>query len=102
VAEQGTAGLDGVWRVERTGGLLPPLIGVWKQIEGDRGETKLGPPPGVPFRVEGLSLRYSHPLQSFVDVLEPDRDGFRGVAMFCGRPFERFRMTRPVRGGARP
>ena len=50
----GTAGttlavpeLDGVWNVERRGGLLPPLVGVRKRIHGDRGETKGGPLPGA-------------------------------------------------------
>jgi hypothetical protein len=32
-----TAGLDGEWQVIRTGGLLPPLVGVRKRIEGDHG-----------------------------------------------------------------
>jgi len=30
--------------VERTGNLLPPMIGVWRRISGDRGETRVGPP----------------------------------------------------------
>jgi len=40
--------LDGDWQVKRTGGLLPPMLGVWKHIRGDRGETRLGPLPGIP------------------------------------------------------
>jgi hypothetical protein len=93
--------LDGDWNVERIGGLLPPLIGVWKRIEAGRGETRLGPLPGVPFRVEGRTLRYLPPLHYFVDVLEPEADGFRGAATFRGRLFGRFRMTRVTDGGRR-
>src|SRR5439155_1623698 len=50
--------LDGFWRVERVRGLLPPLYGVRKRIEGDHGETRIGPLPGLPFRVDGLTLKY--------------------------------------------
>jgi hypothetical protein len=84
--------LDGEWNVERTGGWLPPLLGVRKRISGGRGETALGPLPGVRFEVVGLELRYPGGL--FVDVLEPVGDGYVGVATFRGRPFGRFRMTR--------
>jgi hypothetical protein len=31
-----------VWRVGRAGGLLPPMVGAWKRIGGDRGETVWG------------------------------------------------------------
>jgi len=31
--------LDGVWAVKRTGGLLPPLVGIRKDIHGTRGKT---------------------------------------------------------------
>ena len=86
--------LDGDWRVVRTGGLLPPMIGVWKRISGPRGETKVGPLPGVPFTVEGRSLRYRGPLAGFVDELEPDDDGFRGRATFRGREYGRFALRR--------
>ena len=86
--------LDGVWNVERRGGLLPPLVGVEKRIEGTRGETRLGPLPGVPFDVVGLSFRYRAPFRGFVDELEPDGDGFRGRATFRGREFGRFALRR--------
>jgi hypothetical protein len=86
--------LDGRWNVIRTGGLLPPMVGVEKRIRGDRGETRLGPLPGIPFRVDGLRLRYRAPLQGFVDVLEPDADGYRGRATFCGRELGRFQLRR--------
>lgn len=86
--------LDGEWRVVRRGGLLPPLAGVRKRIRGGRGETALGRLPGVPFRVEGLSLRYVAPFASFVDELEPEGDGYRGRATFRGREFGRFALRR--------
>jgi ferritin-like metal-binding protein YciE len=90
---------DGVWRVERTGGLLPPMVGVWKRIEGGRGETRLGPLLRFPFRVErrgGLVfLVYRPPFSALVDEISPgDRDLWHGRAMLGGRPVGRFRMTR--------
>jgi hypothetical protein len=86
--------LDGIWNVRRTGGLLPPLVGVTKRIEGTRGETRIGPAGGVPFDVVGLELRYRPPFTAFVDVLVEDGDGFQGRATFRGREFGRFEMTR--------
>lgn len=86
--------LDGVWRVERVGGLLPPLWGVRKEIRGGRGSTRVGP-LAVPFRVEGLSLRYLPPLSTFVDVLEPAGDGYEGRATVAGRTYGHFRL-RPL------
>jgi len=86
--------LDGTWRVERAGGLLPPLVGVRKVIEGDRGWTSLGRLPGVPFRVDGLALRYRPPFSAFVDVLTHDGDGWFGRATVRGREFATFRLRR--------
>jgi hypothetical protein len=83
--------LDGEWKVERVRGWLPPLLGVRKRIRGGRGETAIGRLPGLPFDVVGLELRY--PGRSFVDVLEPDGDGYAGRATFRGREFARFRMV---------
>ena len=91
------AELDGVWDVRRTGGALPPLVGVRKRIERARGETAVGPLPGVPFSVRGLELHYRRPFAGFVDVLEPDGDGFRGRATFRGREFGRFELRRRSR-----
>lgn len=89
------AELDGVWRVERTSGALPPLRGVTKRISGARGETRIGPAPGVPFDVVGLELRYRAPFAGFVDVLEAGADGgLEGRATLFGREFGRFRMIR--------
>ena len=86
--------LDGVWNVKRTSGLLPPMSGVRKVFHGTSGETKLGRLPGASFDVVGLSLRYRAPFAGFVDVLEPDGEGFRGRATFRGREFGRFALER--------
>jgi len=86
--------LDGVWEVRRTGGALPPLLGVSKEISGAAGSTKVGPLPGVPFDVVGLSLRYRAPFVGFVDVLVPDGEGYRGRATFRGREFGKFELKR--------
>jgi hypothetical protein len=90
--------LDGTWQVERVSGLLPPLVGVTKDISANRGRTFVGRVVGVPFEVEGLRLRYVAPFRGFVDVLEPDGDGYSGRATFRGREFGRFRML-PVKDG---
>ena len=72
-------GLDGRWRVHRTGGLLPPLVGVAKEIHGERGETTLGP-LRFPFMVE--------------DRLAPDDSGFRGCSFLAGVQLGRFELRR--------
>ena len=86
--------LDGRWDVKRTSGLLPPLVGVRKHISGSRGETRIGSLLGVPFRVVGRELHYVRPLAGFVDIVEPDEEGFAGRATFLGRTFGRF-VLRP-------
>ncbi len=83
----------------RVSGLLPPMLGVWKRIRGNRGETRLGPLPGVAFRIEererGIALIYRPPLSMFVDKLQPGpHESWLGQTTFCGREFGRFRMTR--------
>jgi ferritin-like metal-binding protein YciE len=91
--------LDGVWDVSRTGGLLPPLIGVRKEITGSRGETLLpGGLLGAPFDVVGLELHYRRPFTGFIDILAPRGDGFAGRATYRRREFGRFQMT-AIRGG---
>ena len=87
--------LDGVWRVVRTGGLLPPLVGVRKRIANGRGVTTVGRLPGARFTVDGLRLIYDAPFRGFVDVLTPDADGFSGRALFRGREYGRF-VLRPA------
>jgi hypothetical protein len=88
------SGLDGEWQVIRTGGLLPPLVGVRKRIEGDRGWTSIGPFPGAPFDVVGDELRYRAPFLGFVDVVEPSSEGYRGRATYRGREIGTFRLLR--------
>ena len=89
------AGLDGVWEVERTGGALPPLVGVRKRIHGTRGSTVCGPLPGLPFDVRGNELHYRSPFSGFVDVVEPGGgDLYRGRATFRGTTFGHFVMRR--------
>jgi hypothetical protein len=91
-----TSSLDGVWEVRRTAGFLPPLIGITKRISGSRGETRVGSLVGVPFDVVGSELRYHRPFTGFVDIVEPDTDGFAGRATYRGRTFGRF-VLRPQR-----
>ena len=86
--------LDGLWDVRRTGGLVPPMIGVRKRVRGARGETGVGRLPGLPFRVEGLSLHYLRPFTGFVDELEPQSDGFEGRALYRGHELGRFELRR--------
>ena len=92
--------LDGSWTVVRVGGLLPPMRRVHKRISGGEGETRIGRLPGVPFRVEGLRLRYRSPFSAFVDILEPDGDDFFGRATLYGREYGRFLMRRNTGGRA--
>lgn len=88
------AELDGVWEVKRTGGALPPLVGVRKRIRGDHGETVVVAGPGLPFDVRGSELRYRAPFAFLVDVLEPHGDGFRGRATAFGRTYGEFELRR--------
>ena len=87
--------LDGVWEVRRVGGLLPPLYGVRKQIDGIRGVTLLGP-VGAPFDVVGRELRYRGLFsRGLVDTVEPGADEWwNGVARYRGRTLGRFAMRR--------
>jgi ferritin-like metal-binding protein YciE len=87
------AELDGVWDVERTGGFLPPLVGMRKRISGEHGATTLGP-VRASFRVVGREIRYEAPFTGFVDVVEPEADGFSGRALYQGHEYGRFRLRR--------
>jgi ferritin-like metal-binding protein YciE len=87
------AELDGVWEVERSGGALPPMVGVRKRIHGMHGETLAGP-VRMPFDVRGNELRYRAPFMGLVDVLEPEDGGFHGRATWFGVEFGRFRLRR--------
>jgi ferritin-like metal-binding protein YciE len=92
--------LDGVWRVERVGGALPPLHGCVKRIDGGRGTTEFGRIPGMPFDVRGLELHYRGPFAPLVDRLEPRDGGFVGHATVLGREIGQFRMRRLDMGQA--
>jgi ferritin-like metal-binding protein YciE len=99
--------LEGVWRVERTGGLLPPMAGVRKRIEGARGETRAGPLVGWPFgierRPEGFALVYRPPFSAFVDEVRPGPEGsWVGSSTVGGREFGRFSMRRVGKGSLSP
>ena len=87
--------LDGVWTVRRVGGLLPPLYGVRKRIDGEGGVTLFGV-VGAPFDVVGRELRYRGALsRGLVDTVEPGEDGWwDGVARYRGRELGRFAMRR--------
>ena len=89
------ARLDGVWRVEREGGVLPP-VGVSKRIFGPSGWTLLGGVPAAPFDVtverDRAVLDYlGIPLR---DELTPTEDGWEGRGLLRGREFCRFRLVR--------
>ncbi|MFL5964830.1 MAG: ferritin-like domain-containing protein [Gaiellaceae bacterium] len=91
--------LDGVWDVRRTGGFLPPLVGVRKEIHGTHGKTLLpGGVVGVPFDVVGHELHYRAPFAGFADIVVPHDDGFSGRATFRRRTFGRFELM-PIKGG---
>ena len=87
--------LDGEWEVRRVGGLLPPLYGVRKRIDGAAGVTMLVF-VGAPFDVVGRELRYRGALsRGLVDTVEPGEDGWwYGVARYRGRELGRFAMRR--------
>jgi len=86
--------LDGVWKVERVGGVLPPLYGCRKRIDGRRGTTEFSRAPGMPFEVRGLELHYRPPFTMLVDKLEPQDGGYLGHATIAGREFGQFTMRR--------
>jgi len=86
--------LDGVWRVERVGGALPPLPGCVKRIHGTRGTTEFGRAPGIAFEVRGLELHYRPPFNVLVDQLEPADGGYFGRATIGGKEYGQFRMRR--------
>jgi hypothetical protein len=84
--------LDGVWRVEREAGILPPF-GLSKRIFGTSGWTLVAGVPAAYFHVRGTTLEYvGWPVK---DVLIPREDGtWGGRGLMLGREFCRFRMVR--------
>jgi hypothetical protein len=79
----GDANLDRVWDVERTGGLLPPLVGIRKTIAVGYGRTMVGPLPGPSFDVDGVDLRYRAPFVGVMGTLTPA--GSPAPASACAR-----------------
>lgn len=91
--------IAGDWRVERLGGFLPPMVGVWKRVRGDRGETWVGVLPAWPFRVERrrdhVALVYNPPLSMLVDELREQPDGsWIGRSVLGGHELGSFRLVR--------
>ncbi len=91
--------LEGRWRLERLSGALPPLIAARKEVRGDRGVTRFGPFPGVPFRVEEredcLALVYRPPFSMLVDEVRKEPEGsWLGKATLGGHTLGEFRMTK--------
>jgi hypothetical protein len=87
--------LEGRWRVQRCGGVLPPLVGVGQVIAGGCGWTTVAGLKVARFDVVGLELRYRPPFSGVVDVLAPESDSsLAGRATFRGREIGAFRMTR--------
>jgi hypothetical protein len=91
------ATLDGIWRVEREAGALPPF-GLTKRIFGDGGWTLVAGLPAAHFRVhrrngQGATLDYlGLPVK---DELTPREDGtWGGRGLLLGREFCRFRLVR--------
>jgi ferritin-like metal-binding protein YciE len=91
--------IEGHWRVERVGGLLPPMIGVRKRIHGESGEAGVGFLPGWPFQLKRhgrrVALIYRPSLSTLVDELQAETDGsWFGRTTLGGCELGRFRMTR--------
>ena len=79
--------LDGLWLVRRTGGALPPMVGVRKQITGGRGRDDA--------RAAQVPVRRRGPLAAL-----PLSAGPGGRAGARGRRFPRPRLPRRSRGRA--
>ncbi len=90
------ARLDGVWKVERESGALPPF-GLSKRIFGESGWTLLA---GLPAAYFNVRLSGEHATLDYVgwpvrDELEPAEDGtWAGRGVMLGREFCRFRLVR--------
>jgi hypothetical protein len=89
--------LDGVWRVERVSGVLPP-VGLSKRIFGDGGWTLLGGVPTSYFRVRARGVgraELDYVGLPVTDELTPRDDGsWGGRGLMFGREFCRFRLIR--------
>jgi hypothetical protein len=96
---------DGAYALRRTGGLLPPLRVVGKEVAGGGGATVVAGRLRLPFRLEDrgdhVLLVYRRPLGVLRDRLRPGDDGsWVGEATVAGRRYGRFTMT--PRGPSRP
>ena len=91
------APLDGVWRIEREAGALPPF-GLSKRIFADGGWTLVAGVPAAYFRVRrrgGGVARLEYVGWPVVDELTPREDGsWGGRGLALGREFCRFRLVR--------
>jgi hypothetical protein len=88
--------LDGIWRVERESGVLPPY-GVSKRIFGTGGWTLVAGVPVAHFRVQRPDedravLDYlALPVRDELEALD---DGWAGRGLVFGREICRFRLVR--------
>ena len=93
------AAFEGDWDVFRTGGLLPPMWGVWKEVRSGQGQTHFGRLFSLGFRLEQrddhVALIYSPPREYVVDRLRLENPDFiDGVGTMYGRDYCRFVMKR--------
>jgi hypothetical protein len=86
--------MDGEWRLQRLGGLLPPLRFMRKEIADTHGRTVIGKLL-LHFDVEDNELHYRFPLKGLVDVVEPGPGNRRrGRARLFGCGIGSFLMIR--------
>lgn len=90
------ARLDGVWKIEREAGALPPF-GLSKRIFGTSGWTLVGGLPAAYFnvRLHGSDATLDYLAWPVKDELTPREDGsWSGRGLLLGREFCRFRLVR--------
>lgn len=97
-AERSRSGrIDGVWRVVRESGVLPPF-GVSKRIFGSAGWTLVGGAPAARFRV--LRPSSDRAVLDYVglpvrdELVARDAVSWEGRGLLLGREFCRFRLER--------
>jgi hypothetical protein len=93
------AAFEGDWNVFRTGGLLPPMWGVWKEVRSGQGLTHFGRLFSLGFTLEHrddhVALIYSPPREYVIDRLVlMNPDFIDGVGTMRGRDYCRFVMKR--------
>jgi hypothetical protein len=90
------ARLDGVWKIEREAGALPPF-GLSKRIFGSSGWTLVAGLPAAYFnvRLHGEEATLDYAVLPFRDELSPRDDGsWAGRGLLLGREVCRFRLVR--------